>query len=244
MEPAAYREMAETEDRHWWFRGRRAIADRFIGQIAGGRKLKILEIGAGTGGNLRMLEKYGDLTAVEMVDAARRLAMEKTGKEIVSGFLPAGIPDIGRDFDLICMFDVLEHVEDDRAALRKIYELLKPGGYFVMTVPAYQWMWSRHDEYLHHFRRYTRPVLAKKLGQAGFSMQRASYTNMLLFPAALIVRFMDKLTKKGGADASTGSKLPPAPANGVLAALYSFEARLLRIGDLPFGLGLIATCRK
>jgi len=244
MDPAAYREMAETEDRHWWFCGRRAIAEQFIRSVDLGRDSRILEIGAGTGGNFAMLAKFGQLTAVEMDSEARAMANEKTGRDVLAGFLPAGLPDIGDDYDLICMFDVLEHIKDDSAALDTIYKLLKPGGRLVLTVPAYQWMWSSHDEHLHHFRRYSRNELKRKFADAGFAVERITYTNMYLLPLAILARYFDRLTKGNINSVSTGTKMPHKFVNNIFKFIYSSERLMMKKYNMPFGLGLLAVSIK
>src|SRR4029077_81559 len=119
-------------------------------------KPRILEIGSGTGGNLVMLSSFGQVSAVEMDASARSIALQKTdGRfDIRAGFCPGGIPFANEKFDLICLFDVLEHIEEDIATLVAVKGLLASGGRVLMTVPAQQWLWSAHDEFLHHKRRY------------------------------------------------------------------------------------------
>lgn len=240
MEPAAYRKMAETEDRHWWFCGRRAVADTVIRSLGLPDDASILEIGAGTGGNIEMLSRYGNVTAVEMDEAARAIALEKTGMHFLAGHLPDALPEFDRKFDLVCMFDVLEHVEKDRAALEAITGLLAPGGRLVLTVPAHQWLWSHHDEVLHHFRRYSRAGLADLLQDTGYGVRRLTFTNSALFPAAAAARFLDKALSKDRQSASSGSDIPPGAANAAMKALFRSERHILRQVDLPVGLGLLA----
>jgi len=240
MEPAAYRKMAETEDRHWWFCGRRAVAETVIRSLGLPEDASILEIGAGTGGNIPMLSRFGTVTAVEMDETARAIAAEKTGMEFLAGHLPDGLPDFGRTFDLICMFDVLEHVEKDHAALETIAGLLAPGGRLVLTVPAHQWLWSHHDEVLHHFRRYSRAGLAEALRGAGYGIRRLTFTNSALFPAAAAARFLDRALSQDRQTASSGSDIPPRAANAAMKAVFRSERHVLRRIDLPVGLGLLA----
>ena len=161
MELDAYRQMAATEDEHWWFCGRSTIAETIIGGLGLPEGASIVEIGAGTGGNIAMLERFGEVQAVEMSDLARQIAWEKTGREFLYGYLPDRIPvaGIGR---LDLSFDVLEHVDEDEASLAAMRRLLKPGGRIVLTVPAHQWLWSAHDVGLHHMRRYSRSQLVRR----------------------------------------------------------------------------------
>src|SRR5436190_3399732 len=155
MNPEAYLEMADTEARHWWFAGRRAILASLIQRFELRADARILEIGAGTGGNLPMLSSFGKVSALEMDDAARAIAIEKTGRrfDIRSGCCPANIPFMDERFDLICLFDVLEHIDDDSGTLAAIKTMMTAQARVLVTVSAYRWLWSTHDEFLHHKRR-------------------------------------------------------------------------------------------
>ncbi|RWA61372.1 class I SAM-dependent methyltransferase [Mesorhizobium sp. M4B.F.Ca.ET.190.01.1.1] len=237
MELDAYRRMAATEDEHWWFCGRRAIAEAVIRGLGLPRDADILEIGAGTGGNIRMLEQFGTVTAVEMNELARRIAREKTGREFLAGHLPDGMPVTPASFDLVCLFDVLEHVAEDEASLETIRRMLKPGGKVVLTVPAHQWLWSKHDVGLHHMRRYSRNLLKTRIEQAGYRVEKLSYTNAALFPVAALARLADRLRRSNTA---SGQAMPPKPINSAMKALFSAESRILPNAGLPFGVSLLA----
>ncbi len=195
MELDAYRNMAATEDKHWWFCGRRAIAETVIRGLGLPRDATIVEIGAGTGGNIAMLEQFGEVQAVEMSDLARQIAWEKTGRDFLYGYLPDNIPVADGSVDLICLFDVLEHVAEDEASLYAMRRLLKPGGKIVLTVPAHQWLWSAHDVGLHHMRRYSRALLRDRIEQAGYRIEKLTYTNAALFPVAVLARLADRLRR-------------------------------------------------
>lgn len=243
MEPAAYRKMAETEDRHWWFCGRRAVIAAILETLDLPKDASILEVGAGTGGNVAMLSRFGTVTAVEMDAAARRIAAEKTGMEPLAGHLPDSLPPFDRAFDLVCMFDVLEHVEKDAAALQTLARLMKPDGRLLLTVPAHQWLWSHHDEHMHHFRRYSRDGLAEVLRENGFDAQRLTFTNSALFPAAAAMRVLDRALPKEKDAASTGADIPPDLANRMMKTLFEAERHLVGRMNLPVGLGLLAVAR-
>ncbi|NLS08333.1 class I SAM-dependent methyltransferase [Rhizobium sp. P32RR-XVIII] len=161
MEQIAYREMAATEQAHWWFLARRNIIADTIKSFNLPPHSKILEVGAGTGGNLKLLQRFGDLSAVEMNDYARAYATQVTGVGVEYGFLPDSLPDYPHKFDLICMFDVLEHVEKDLESLKVLATRLNPGGRVLITVPAYPWMWTDHDVVLHHYRLYANSPLRR-----------------------------------------------------------------------------------
>ena len=235
MEPDAYREMAATEGRHWWFTGRRAILGCLIQRLDLPARAKILELGCGTGGNLDMLARFGEVAAMETDDTARAVALEKTANrfEIRAGRCPDRIPFAGQRFDLVCMMDVLEHIEEDVATLEALRGLLAPGGRALITVPAYRWMWSKHDEFLHHKRRYTATELRRKAVGAGFRVTTLSYFNTLLFPLAATARLLNV----------EGSDLPPGPVNRLFHTLFSAERWVAGRVPLPFGVSLLAVLR-
>lgn len=238
MNPDAYLEMAETESRHWWFAGRRAILARLIGDFELPADARILEIGAGTGGNLQMLSSFGQVSAFEMDATARSIALEKTGGrfDIRAGRCPADIPFPGEKFDLVCLFDVLEHIEQDVETLMAIQKLLAAGGRILITVPAYRWLWSAHDTFLHHKRRYSAGELRTKAVAAGLQPVRISYFNTILFPLAALVRLKDRLL---GGSSDSGTAIPPTPLNRLFSMLFSSERFILGRFDLPFGVSLL-----
>lgn len=242
MSPDAYLEMAETENHHWWFCGRRQILTRIIESLSLKDDARILEIGSGTGGNLDMLSKFGRVSAMEMDDVARTLAQQKTGAayDIRSGRCPDRIPFVDDRFDLICLFDVLEHIPEDAATLRAIERLLAAGGQLLLTVPAYRWLWGAHDVYLHHQRRYSARELSAKLVAAGFRLERLSFFNTLLFPLAALIRIKERLM---GSTNATGGAVPKEPFNSMLRHIFALERCWLPYRNFPFGVSLLAIAK-
>jgi SAM-dependent methyltransferase len=172
MERVVYQQMAELDDRHWWYRARRKIIAELIRrEVRPQSDAQILEIGCGTGHNLAMLGGFGHVDGLELDDEARALSEQRLGRKIMSAPLPelAGVPD--RHYDLIGAFDVIEHIDDHHAALASIAAKLKPGGKFVMTVPAHQWMWSAHDVVNHHKRRYSKRSLKQHVERSPMQLQ-------------------------------------------------------------------------
>lgn len=237
MERVVYQQMAELDERHWWYCARRRILADLISRKAmpppGSR---ILEIGCGTGHNLDMLGQFGEVDGLEIDDEARDLAERRLGRRILRAPLPElpGIAD--RTYDLIAALDVIEHIDDDRAALAGIATKLKAGGKFVMTVPAHSWMWSAHDVVNHHKRRYSKAGLKRLVEGSPLRLEKLGYFNSLLFPVAIAERFASKLRGKDSADVT----LPSGPLNAVLKTVFASERHLVGRLPLPPGLSLFA----
>lgn len=242
MHPEAYVDMATTESTHWWFRGRRQILDRVIGAMALPEAARILEAGCGTGGNLLMLSRHGSVSAFEMDDIARKHATEKTASRFTlrAGRCPHDVPFVGEQFELICMFDVLEHIDEDVQSLAALRHRLAPGGRLLVTVPAYPWLWSAHDVFLHHKRRYTARSLRRAFAEGGLAIERISYFNMLLLPLAALARVKDRFMPR---KRSSGTEVPAAPINATLRAIFASERHLLTRFYLPAGVSLMAIAR-
>jgi len=237
MERVVYEQMAELDERHWWYRARREVLAALIRRLAQPpRDAQILEIGCGTGHNLPMLAQFGHVDALELDEEARHHARKRLGREIMSAPLPelAGVADA--EYDLIGAFYVIEHIDDDRAAIASIASKLKPGGKFVMTVPAHPWMWSAHDVVNHHKRRYSKRALRRLLEGSPLRVDKVGYFNSLLFPAAVAERLSSKLRGKDDADL----KLPDAPLNSALERTFAAERHLVGRVPLPPGLSLFA----
>jgi len=237
MERVVYEKMAELDDRHWWYRARREIiADLIRRQAKPPNGAAILEIGCGTGHNLKMLSEFGEVDALELDAEARSVAEKRLGKSVMSAPLPAlaGVPE--RHYDLIGAFDVIEHIDDDQAALASIAKRLKKGGKLVITVPAHQWMWSAHDVVNHHKRRYSSKALRALLESSPLKLERIGYFNSFLFPLAVAERAASRLRRKDSADV----KLPPRPLNAALERVFAAERYLVGRLPLPPGLSLFA----
>lgn len=241
MDAAAYQSLRDSQDRHWWFVGRRRIVSRLIARFASlPRQARILEAGCGYGGNLAMLGALGEVKAFEFDEEARAHATSLSQVPVAWGRLPDRIGFAGERFDLIAMLDVLEHIDDDVSSLRALRDRLTEGGTLLLTVPAVPWLWSEHDVLHHHKRRYTRALLEQRLREAGLAPVKLGYFNTLLFPLALAQRLLSRLMGRKGA----GNDAPPEPVNGMLAAIFSLEAALAGSIPLPIGLSLFAVARR
>ncbi|MET0247866.1 MAG: methyltransferase domain-containing protein [Sphingomonas sp.] len=233
MDRIVYDRMAAHDSTHWWYRARRDILADYLkryGQLPA--DAKVLEIGCGTGHNLPMLAQFGELDAIEIDDTARAFASERLGKPVGSSPLPELKGVQPGSYDLVAVLDVVEHVEDDVAALAAMAKLLKPGGKILITVPAHQWMWSAHDVVNHHKRRYSKGTLTAALAKAGLGWTKLRWFNSLLFPAAVAARVAGKLTGKDDSDDSP----PPKALNTAFEAIFRIERHLL--GRVPMTPGL------
>ena len=237
MERVVYDQMAALDQRHWWYRARREVLAALIRRAAPPPPgAHLLEIGCGTGHNLAMLAEFGAVDALELDDSARGVAEQRLGRPVMRAPLPEleGVAE-GR-YDLIGAFDVIEHIDDDGAALASIAARLKPGGKLVMTVPAHAWMWSAHDVVNHHRRRYSKAALKRLIERSPLKLEKIGYFNSLLFPLAVAERLSSKLRGKDEADL----KLPPAPLNAALEKAFAAERHLIARLPLPPGLSLFA----
>ena len=243
MQNDEYLRMQKLEKHHWWFTARRKILKSLLQKNLKSpiTSTKILEIGCGTGGNLSMLKTFGEVTGADMSSLARKIAKDTTNVNITNARLPNHVPFDCHSFNLICMFDVLEHIEEDEDSLKALSPLLKEKGKIILTVPAYQWLYSSHDKSLHHKRRYRLKQLVTLCQSAGFNVEEKSYFNTLLFPLAISFRAFDKLI---GNKQSSGVNLPPNNINQLLGKIFSFEAKILRYISLPFGLSIYIILSK
>ena len=240
MERVVFERMAELAQEHWWFVARRHILATVIGRsVRLTENARILDVGCGTGHNLAMLQQFGTVEACEMDPVARDLAGLRLGRPVLDAKLPEllGVPE--SQYDLITLFDVLEHVEDDVAALKAIRTRLKPDGTLLVTVPANQWMWSAHDIAHHHHRRYSKGTLARVFADAGFDAQLHSRFNSLLFLPIAAARLVAKLRRRDASD----DVLPGARLNAVLKWIFGLEASLVGRLNMPVGISLIAVLR-
>jgi SAM-dependent methyltransferase len=241
MERSAYTEMAAIDENHWWYRARRRIVAEMITQhIATRPNLTIAEIGCGTGSNLPVLARFGQLTAVEPDADARAYAATRADATVLEGRLPDGLPLAENSLDLAVMLDVLEHVDDDVAALKAVATKLKPGASFLLTVPAMPSLWSPHDEEHHHKRRYTAQTLRAAMEAAGLKIELMSYFNTLLLPMIAGVRWMKNLT--GSKEVDTG--MPSSWLNKLLEAIFAFERHLIGRLPMPLGVSLVVIVKQ
>ena len=243
MRAGEYETMHALELRHWWFRGRRRVLVDLLREVAGPRvsSLRILDYGCGTGGNTSGYASLGAVVGVEPDAAAVRLARERGGAQYCRSD-GTQLPFRQGAFDAVVASDVLEHIEDDFAAVYEIARVLRPGGAAIISVPAHQWLFSQHDAALHHFRRYSKAGLRELLERGGLRVRRLSYWNAALFPAICLHRLLVK--PRRGPEPRSDTSLSPWPINEALAALLAAEAVVLRHAPLPWGLSLVGVAER
>ncbi|MBO9379224.1 methyltransferase domain-containing protein [Sphingomonas histidinilytica] len=234
MDRATYDRMAEIDQDHWWFVARRRIIASLIERHRPKPgPMRILEVGAGTGSNLALLQRYGAVDAIEPDDGARAFAEQRSGLSIKGGYLP-NVPLDDGAYDLIVLLDVLEHIPGDVEALACLKDKLAPGGRILVTVPGAPWMWSAHDVAHHHQRRYTAARLRAVFGRAGLRTRYLTHFNSVLFPLIAAVRLLGKVTgKEGGDDA-----MPSKPVNAALTTLFGAERLWAARVPVPFGVSI------
>jgi SAM-dependent methyltransferase len=244
MQQHTYAIMDEVEGSHWWFVGRRAILDSFLRQIVEKIRtprsvLRILDVGCGTGANLEMLSAYGQAEGVDVSDDALAFC-EKKGLKAQKG-LAESLPFADEAFDLTTALDVVEHLDDDIAGLKEMYRVTKKGGYSLIFVPAFMWLWGVQDDISNHRIRYTRSQIVERLRTAGYEIERATYANWTFFAPILGGRMLMKVT---GIKPESENNITVSALNGVFGKLFGSERFWLRHLDFPFGVSIVVVARK
>lgn len=238
MERIEYDKMRQAEDSYWWFVSRRRMARRLLRQhrVTSGA---LLDLGCGTGAFLQELPAGFMGFGLDASDAALAHASSRGLAKLVLGD-GESLPFAGESFDAVVSLDTLEHIAGDANCAAEVHRVLRPGGMFVMNVPAYRWLWGPHDVALHHHRRYVRRDVRRLLENAGFEVEHISYSVFFLFPVVCLIRLFDKL-KTGEPQV----KLPSVgPLNRFLVWLQDIECTLMVHTTLPWGSSVVAVARK
>ena len=225
---------------HWWLVSRKKIIRSILNiYLTPDKNKNILEIGCGSGGLLKLLSNYGNLSAIELDDFSRKNAQKKNICSVKYGKLPEDISN-NTIYETIFLFDVLEHIEKDKKSIKKINKLLNEGGLFILTVPAFMFFWSSHDETSHHKRRYSMSELTILLDSCGFNIKYSSYFNTILLPLIVIVRLLNKLLGNQDDDLKKEKKI----INHILKFFFSLESMFLPKFSFPFGVSIFIICQK
>lgn len=229
--------MSEFEESYWWFVGRRRIITEMLeNQLGIKSDLKILDVGCGTGNTTLALRRFGIVYGMDYSFFALKHTIQRGIDKVVKSS-PYNLPFQSKTFDVITIFDALEHIEDDLKVLKELKRILKDDGIIFITVPAFQFLWSEHDVALSHFRRYNFKSLSAVIKQAGLLNVRYSYMISFLFPFLALYRIFSKLHK---------NKMNPKPTlvrfpnfiNNIFQYLLFCESKIIQKTNLPFGLSL------
>lgn len=241
MERDEFQAILDYEERHWWYRGRLRIVLREVERLAIPPGARILDAGCGSGRVLDELARFGRVSGVDLSSDAVAAASAR-GHARVSRAPIEELPFPDSSFHLVTCLDVIEHIRDDRRALRELFRVTRPGGHLVVTVPAYQALWSAHDERNEHQRRYRRGSLRAVAASAGWQLVRDTHFNSLLLAPAAAVRLAGRVR-----DVRRRSELALTPQwlTPVLELPLRLEAAYLgRGGSLPAGLSVAAVFAK
>jgi SAM-dependent methyltransferase len=243
MQQHTYSIMYEVEGKHWWFAGRRRIIAEFVEGVCrdmGKLRPQILDVGCGTGANLQMLSQFGAAEGVDVSSEALDFCRARGLAEVKQGAAES-LPFADASFDLVTGLDVVEHLDDDIAGLSEMRRVLRPDGRAVLFVPAFMFLWGVQDDISHHRRRYTLTELTQRLGDAGLTVERASYANITFFAPILFGRVLMRLT---GLRPASENNITIGALNGLLGRILGAESWWLRRMNFPFGVSIICVAKK
>jgi ubiquinone/menaquinone biosynthesis C-methylase UbiE len=237
-----YEAMYQLENTYWWYVARRELAVQLLKDEINGRgPVRILDVGCGTGANAYAFARIAPTFGVDASMDALHFCQNR-GIETLTLSPVEELPFDFRSFDIVTALDVLEHTDDDLTSLREIHRVTKDGGLVLITVPAYGFLWSEHDEALKHRRRYTAHELRNKLVVTGFEVMRTSYFIATLFFPILALRIWQGL-RKDSTRPKTSIYVLPDWINNSLIALLTLERKVFHRMNLPFGVSIVALAR-
>ncbi len=245
MKKYLYKDLYKLEDLHWWHKAKRKLVSFFLEKYLLDKNkervtAKILDVGCGTGKNLEVFSKFGKVWGLDNSHEAIAFCKKRGFMNVNLGSIEK-MPYKKEFFDAVTALDVLEHVDDSRA-LKEIKRILNKDGFLVITVPAFEWLWSRWDEVLYHKRRYTEKSLTRVLKNTGFKIINISYTYSFLVLPALIIRGIKKLLYKDyyPSDFQLSNKI----LNSLLSTLANVERIFIINSKIPFGTSLVVVAKR
>lgn len=239
MRKNLYADLYQLEETHWWHKAKRELCSQFLRTVWKGKKLKILDIGCGTGGNMKAFEKFGEVHGVDISPDAIAFCKKRELKHVrIGSAYRTKYPS--SSFDVVTMLDVLEHV-DDKKALSEVKRILRPNGILILTVPAYKLLWSRWDEALHHKRRYSKDEIISLLQSKDFAVCKCSYLYSFLFLPVLLIRSLKSAIRMK--EYSSDFRLNPGPTNWILLKLALLEHKIVQHLEIPFGTSVFCVAK-
>ena len=243
MQSHHYPILYQVEETHWWYLGRRRIIESLVEKIRttlANAKPKILDVGCGTGANLKMLAAYGSAEGVDISPQAVDFCRERGLDSVKLGAIEH-LPYESGSFEMVTALDVVEHLDDDVAGLREMRRVLRRDGRVLLFVPAFMFLWGVQDDVSNHRRRYTLPSLLKAVEAAGFAVEWASYANISFFLPVLVVRsVMRWLNLRAATEYGINISL----LNGPFSSLFAAERFVLERGKIPFGVSAVCIARR
>jgi SAM-dependent methyltransferase len=248
MKSEFYGEYYEHENNHWWFRWRFDMISQIVDDLPKPKDFRLLDAGCGTGQMTKLLENYGEAIGLEIAPEAIEYARRRGVQNIVQGSI-SDPPFAAGTFDLVLSLDVIEHVENDVHIVNSLFEIVKPGGHLIVTVPAFESLWSEHDEINQHKRRYRVPQLRTMMEDAGFEVTRVTYCNSALFLPVLAMRkgktWLRRLRGQEISDEPESDlAFYPRPINELLYRIVTSEMKLMKRWDMPVGVSILAIARR
>lgn len=245
MEPNEYERMYHVENEHWWYLGMAAITRSILDQyVHPTTRLKILDAGCGTGAAMSSyLADYGEVTGLDISPLALKLCHPRNLKPLALASVME-IPFPSDSFDLVSSFDVLyeQGVTKDSAAINEFFRVLRPGGFLLLRLPAYDWLRGHHDITIHTARRYTTQKVLRLINNEGFRAVLITYANTFLFPLAAAKRLLEHIWPP--APDSSDLSVDFGVFNGLFKQILRSEAPLATRVGLPFGLSVFALGQK
>ena len=244
MQTDEFQALVGYDEHHWWYAGRRRVLHAALGKLALPAGAEVLDAGCGSGRTMDELRRYGTVHGFDLNPLGVEYARGR-GHGDVEVARVEEIPHPDSSFDLITCLDVIEHTPDDVASLRELRRVVRPGGWLVVTVPAYQLLWSSHDVANQHYRRYRRSQLRGAGTQAGWEPGAWTYFNSLLFLPGAAVRVGERLRRPHKRRGRPNVALTPRALDGLLEWPMRVEAALIRHGvRLPVGMSLLMVFRR
>ncbi len=235
-------QLQNQQNLHFWYKARKNLIFNLLNfefKNCEQNKL-ILNIGCGTGTELEILKKFGQVIGLDNNLDAIKLIQKQNYKIITADIEKYNLQN--NYYDAICCFDVLEHLRNDQTTLKNIFKSLKKDGFFFFTIPAYQCLFGPHDIYMSHYRRYSKKNILQKLEKAGFQIIKLNYWNSILFPIIFIIRIIKKYIKK---ETESETKILNKNLNELLFRILNFENKFI-YWNVPilFGLTVYGIAKK